>query len=231
MRVIADRAQIPSGDAEIRREFVTRLHIERLLERRDLIGFKDGSRRLDDIADDLAQSGARRIGAVFDILLQCRANCLPIRFQKLGHTWIDFSCLISEIGIKNPCIVIRQSIDPRFKRIIPILPKLRKRRNILIQGRICKKFIHLSNRLVQISTNIFIGNTILRAILFNLLFEPIFEICLVRRIVQGGSIKRECLQLHGSRSRSITIIRLTFTSNRNPLLRILHQSPCIPILN
>ena len=105
MRVIADRAQIPSGDAEIRREFVTRLHIERLLERRDLVGFKDGARRLDDIANDLAQSDARRRSAVFNVLLQCRANCLPIVLQNLGHAWIDFPCFSSEIGICTGIII------------------------------------------------------------------------------------------------------------------------------
>ena len=121
MRVIADRAQIPSGDAEIRREFMTCLHIERLLERRDLVSFKDGARRLDDIADDLAQTDARRIGAVFNVLLQCRANCLLIVLQNLGHAWIDSPCFSLEIGICTSMILRilgrEQRMADRQKRI------------------------------------------------------------------------------------------------------------------
>ena len=80
MPVVVNGAQVPGGDAEIRRKFVARLHVEGLPQRRDLILFEDGARRLDDIANDLAKSDARCSGAVFNSIIQRIFNCPPIKF-------------------------------------------------------------------------------------------------------------------------------------------------------
>ena len=65
MPLIADGAQIPCRHAEIRRKLFSDLQVERLVDRRDVIFFEDDARRLDEVADDIAQRSARQLVAGF----------------------------------------------------------------------------------------------------------------------------------------------------------------------
>ena len=77
MALIADGAQIPCRHAEIRRKLFSDLQVERLVERRDIVLFKDDARRLDEVADNIAQRSARQLVAGFRFLSNF-FECLPI---------------------------------------------------------------------------------------------------------------------------------------------------------
>ena len=110
VRIAAERAQIERRNADIRRNLMAHLHIGRLFNRGDAVALEHCACRLDDLANHIAKPDTRQSSAIFNIVLQCIPNCLPILLDKIGNTGIDYPCFSS-----NPpysLIIIGQRVNP-----------------------------------------------------------------------------------------------------------------------